>query len=260
MKDSSPFREVLRSLPGYSVLRRIYRVGTTREPWARVVMNREKRSMIQELQVQPGSEPSERRRVGAIHSRPGPDDLQVTTRSEPSERRRVGAIHSRPGPDDPPPANLRTLEISGTSWRTFPFRSYKSVHYPDFDICANSLDESFDLIIAEQVFEHLLRPYRAGQNVYQMLDPGGYFLITTQFLMRLENSPVDCSRWTETGLKYFLAECGFDLHEIRTGSWGNRACALANLVGSPSYRPGVHSLKNEPDFPVAVWALARRAR
>jgi hypothetical protein len=156
------------------------------------------------------------------------------------------------------PSNLETLEISGSSWSKVPFRSYKSVRYPDFDICESSLEETFDLIIAEQVFEHLLWPYRAGKNVYKMLNAEGYFLVTTPFLLRVHNIPTDCSRWTEIGIKYFLAECGFSIERIRTGSWGNRACVRANFSEWKLYRPWFHSLKNEPAFPVVIWALAQK--
>ena len=156
------------------------------------------------------------------------------------------------------PDNLESLEISGTTWSNMSFKSYKSIHYPDFDICESSLDEMFDLIIAEQVFEHLLWPYRAGKNVHKMLKSDGYFLITTPFLLRVHNFPIYCSRWTETGIKYFLAECGFDIERIQTGSWGNRACIQANFLNWAIYRPWFHSLKNEPDFSVVVWALAQK--
>jgi hypothetical protein len=55
------------------------------------------------------------------------------------------------------PSQLNVLEISGDSWGNLEnFKSYKSVKYPDFDICESALDETFDLIIAEQIFEHLL--------------------------------------------------------------------------------------------------------
>jgi hypothetical protein len=114
------------------------------------------------------------------------------------------------------------------------------------------------LIIAEQVFEHLLWPYRAGKNVHRMLNQGGYFLITTPFLVRIHSGPTDCSRWTETGIRYFLAECGFSLERIQTGSWGNRACVRANFSQWSRYRRLVHSLRNEPSFPVVVWALAQK--
>jgi SAM-dependent methyltransferase len=157
------------------------------------------------------------------------------------------------------PENLNVLEISGRNWaNALPFLSYKVADYPDYDICSEPLSEFFDLIIAEQVFEHLLYPYRAGKNVYAMLKPGGYFLITTPFLIKVHNHPTDCSRWTEVGIKYFLSECGFPLDRIKTGSWGNRACVRANFKDWCYYNRLFHSLENEPDYPVSVWALAQK--
>lgn len=157
------------------------------------------------------------------------------------------------------PSTLDVAEISGDYWdRPGFFRNYRSLGYPEFDICTGPTQERFDLVIAEQVFEHLLWPYRAAKNVHTMLNPGGYFLISTPFLLKIHNHPVDCSRWSEVGMKHFLAECGFPLENIVTGSWGNRACAKANL--GPRwviYQKWLHSLKNEPEFPIVVWALAR---
>jgi len=92
-----------------------------------------------------------------------------------------------------------------------------------------------------------------------MLTPGGYFLVSTPFLLRIHNEPTDCTRWTETGLRHFLAESGFPLAEIQTGSWGNRACVKSNFGWWARYHPWIHSLRNEPEFPVHVWALARKA-
>jgi transposase-like protein len=157
------------------------------------------------------------------------------------------------------PGNLKVLELSGSIWGyKESFKEYKSLQYPDFDICESFLDEQYDLIIAEQVFEHLLWPLRAGRNVLRMLNRGGHFLITTPFMIRIHPAPEDCTRWTETGLRYFLAECGFPVESIKTWSWGNRACAVANLFNWVKYNPNVHSLQNEPDVPVVVWALAQK--
>jgi SAM-dependent methyltransferase len=157
------------------------------------------------------------------------------------------------------PHNLKALEISGQHWKEqHEFKEYKSVHYPDFDICNDVLPELFDIIFAEQVFEHLTRPYQAARNVYSMLEDGGHFLITTPFLLRVHNEPNDCTRWTEEGIRFFLAECGFNLDRIHAGSWGNRACVIANFGDWMRYRPKLHSLANEPDFPVVVWALAKK--
>jgi hypothetical protein len=116
-------------------------------------------------------------------------------------------------------------------------------------------------VLAEQVFEHLLYPYRAARNVYAMLRPGGYFFISTPFLQKIHNFPVDCSRWTPLGMKYFLADAGFPLETIQTGSWGNRSVIQATLKTPffPYYNRLIHSLTNEEIFPIVVWALARKA-
>ncbi len=66
------------------------------------------------------------------------------------------------------PGRLSALEISPGSpdspWRQLAFAHYRGVEYPDFDICRDALDEQFDVIIADQVFEHLLWPYRAART------------------------------------------------------------------------------------------------
>ncbi len=157
------------------------------------------------------------------------------------------------------PSELDVLEISGgPQWkREFTFRSYRSTEYPDFDICADVLPQRFDLIIADQVFEHLPWPYRAGRNVLAMLKPGGVFVVATPFLVRVHEVPIDCSRWTPDGLSFLLQECGFRPGDIETHSWGNRACVKGNLM-SWRKRGFFGSLANEKNFPVMVWAYARR--
>jgi SAM-dependent methyltransferase len=158
------------------------------------------------------------------------------------------------------PWSLDALEISGSDWKEYGFKNYRHVDFPEYDLCKAPLPERFDLVIAEQVFEHVLWPYRSGRHVCQMLRPGGHFLISVPFLVKVHNWPVDCSRWTELGLKHFLAECGFELETIQTGSWGNRKCILAhfNSARPLTYREKKHSLENEPEFPHHVWALARK--
>ena len=149
-----------------------------------------------------------------------------------------------------------TLEISGKKWSGFGFQNYTNVQYPNFDICKNKFNKQYDMIIAEQVFEHLQKPFNAGRNVYNHLKPGGYFLITTPFMIKIHPSPDDCTRWSKTGIKYFLEECGFK--NIDSFSWGNKACVKANFKKWVLFNPKKHSLTNEEEFPLVVWALARK--
>jgi SAM-dependent methyltransferase len=157
-----------------------------------------------------------------------------------------------------PTSTLDVCEISpaGVSyWRDFGFRSYTAVGFPEFDITRQALPRTFDIIIAEHVFEHLRDPAAAARNVRAMLKDGGIFLMATPFLIRVHGSPFDYSRWTPDGLKIFLETNGFTA-DIR--AWGNGAAVKANLRRWKEY--GWHKdLTNDPLLPVTVWAFARAA-
>jgi SAM-dependent methyltransferase len=156
-------------------------------------------------------------------------------------------------------ARLDALEISsGWKWRQREWRSYTEMNWPEYDICQESLNEQFDIIIADNVWEHLLYPYRAARNVFSMLRPGGIFINITPFMIRYHAVPTDCSRWTELGMTHFLEEVGFDPAKIATGSWGNAAAVKSNLKtwSRVGWR---RSFPNDPRFPVTVWAIAEKA-
>lgn len=157
-----------------------------------------------------------------------------------------------------PTENLSLLEISPgpvSMWRERGWASYTSVQYPDFDITRETLPEKFDVIIAEQVFEHLRHPYAAARNIHAMLNDNGVFIIGTPFLMRVHNEPGDYTRWTELGMAGFLEDTGF---AAETHSWGNEKCVIANFRKWERFRKG-QDLSNEPDLAVHVWAYARKS-
>jgi SAM-dependent methyltransferase len=188
---------------------------------------------------------------GASRTRGGPNDHWARIVMNRETERLVRSTN---------PELRSALEISGDSWmKRVNFRQYRSVDLQTLDICAAPLkDEKFDIVIAEQVFEHLLWPYRAVRHVHHMLNDGGVFLLTTPFLIKIHEYPVDCSRWTEIGIRHLLAEGGFDINLITTGSWGNRACIQANWAKWQIYRSWRHSLRNEVEYPIVVWAMARK--
>lgn len=162
-------------------------------------------------------------------------------------------------------SKMDTLEISaGEYWsENFKFKNYSTFNFPNFDICnKNTINfkKKFDLIIADNVWEHLEKPYLATRNVYELLNSNGYFLIITPFLVRVHNVPVDCTRWTERGLKNLLIESGFFGGDIKTNSWGNKECVKSNLRDDDTWtRIGFHkNFKNNKKFPVQVWAIAKK--
>jgi SAM-dependent methyltransferase len=157
-----------------------------------------------------------------------------------------------------PIASLSSLEISPgtrTIWKDMGFGSYRAAQYPEFDITKERLSECFDIIIADQVFEHVRYPDRAARNVRAMLKPGGTFLIATPFLVKIHPTPHDYTRWTAEGLGALLEDCGFTA-DVRT--WGNRKAISANFDTWCDYG-WKRDLSNEADLPLVVWAYARRA-
>jgi SAM-dependent methyltransferase len=162
--------------------------------------------------------------------------------------------------------NMSALEISGSRWKNWPFKNYTSIYYPGFDILSDVIfnthshdgDVRFDIIILEQVLEHIAKPQIALKNIYSMLKDDGYILLTVPFLLRIHGCPNDYSRWSEQGIISLLSDSKFLEKKITSGSWGNRDCLIANLDSWPKFDPGKHSLENEPNFPVVVWALAQK--
>lgn len=161
---------------------------------------------------------------------------------------------------------MDAAEVSGKFGTRFEFRSYQRFRYPAHDVCAGPYrDEegaalSFDIILANQVWEHLDRPYAATRNVLEMLRPGGYFWVAVPFFIPWHGDPVDCSRWTARGLKNLLIEAGFEAQNVQAAQWGNRAAALRNFETPwpPAYDRARDDLTNEPDFPICSWALAQK--
>ena len=165
------------------------------------------------------------------------------------------------------PETLDVAEISGNWGKMFDFASYRQFRYPKFDVCAGPFTDAdgavrqFDLILANQVWEHLDRPYAATRNVLAMLRPGGHFWLAVPFFVPFHAAPMDNSRWSARGLKNLLIEAGFPEEGIHSDQWGNRHAAQRNLEQPwpPKYDKARDDLENDPEFPICAWAIARKA-
>lgn len=168
------------------------------------------------------------------------------------------SVRGRIAAADPP--SCSAVEISGCAHRAEPWREYATLDYPDFDLCA-PLEEQrrFDVVICEQVLEHVVDPIAAAINLGELCVPGGQVIVSSPFLVRVHEVPLfamnDYWRFTPRGLRTLLERANLEVEEV--GAWGNRECVVANFNRWPECRRW-HSLRNEPDFPLQVWAFARR--
>lgn len=158
-------------------------------------------------------------------------------------------------------SGLTCLEISPVEsrWAQRKWARYTAVDYPDYDVCSKPLPGAWDVIIAEQVLEHVRDPQRALDNIFNMLRSGGFTLITTPFLIKFHPYPYDFCRWTADGMREALRRSGFS--SVVVNSWGNRECVIADMTDDNAwtfYVPSRHSLRNNPRFPVCVWAFGHK--
>lgn len=150
-------------------------------------------------------------------------------------------------------------EISGSAHADKGWKEYASLNYPEFDLCA-PLDgrRTFDVVICEQVIEHVVDPCAAARNLRGLTTPGGSVIVSTPFLVKVHELPLyglnDYWRFTPRGLRTLLERAGLQVDEVQ--SWGNRSCVVGNFDRWPAYRRW-QSLESEPDLPVQVWAFAR---
>jgi len=151
--------------------------------------------------------------------------------------------------------DVDVVEVSGRLRESPHWRSYTRVEWPEFDLCSpGDLPGQFDLVICEQVLEHVRNPWTAVRTLRALCRPGGHVLVSTPFLVRLHGSPEDYWRFTPDGLRILLEDGGLTPLWIR--SWGNRRCIRANLDKWVAHHPW-NSLRNEPELPLVVWALAQ---
>jgi len=153
------------------------------------------------------------------------------------------------------PESLDAAEVSGDLHRGRGWSSYVSLTFPDFDVCSSTTERLYDVMICEQVLEHVRDPERAAKTLFESTVPGGHVVVSTPFLIRIHDEPEDLWRFTALGLRVLLERAGFDV--VSADSWGNRACVTANLRHWVVHRPW-RSLRNDDRFPVVTWALARR--
>ncbi len=157
------------------------------------------------------------------------------------------------------PERCDAAEISGNAQAQRGWKSFTSLDFPEFDLCAPlTVGRTFDVVICEQVIEHVVDPAAAARNLRGLCASGGHVVVSTPFLIRIHELPMyamyDYWRFTPRGLRQLLENAGLVVDTV--SAWGNRRCVTGNFERWPAYRRW-HSMRNESDLPVQVWAFAR---
>ncbi len=157
------------------------------------------------------------------------------------------------------PERLTCAEISGADQAVRPWKAFEALQYPAFDLCAPPAEhDSYDVVVCEQVLEHVVDPFLAARTLAALTRAGGHVVVSTPFLIRVHElwGMQDRWRFTPRGLRTLLEAAGLEVDHV--DSWGNRAVINAELTRWTARRRWL-PLGNWPDRPVQVWAFARRA-
>lgn len=117
-------------------------------------------------------------------------------------------------------------------------------------------DASFDIVLCNQVLEHVFEPKCFLAEVFRVLRPGGRLVLTVPFVWDEHEQPYDCARYTRFGIRHLLDQAGLVIAAHRMTLADGRA--LAQLLGAMvhkrlalgCWRPIYHPLSAAIAFPV----------
>jgi SAM-dependent methyltransferase len=76
-------------------------------------------------------------------------------------------------------------------------------------------DAEFDSALCTEVLEHCRDPQRVVQEMWRVLKPGGYALVTVPMVIHHHEEPWDFQRFTWYGMKELAKQSGFQLVWLR---------------------------------------------
>ena len=101
----------------------------------------------------------------------------------------------------------------------WPKVSWEVTNYPNVD--AMNLpweDASVDILLSDQMLEHVPKPWKAADEMIRVLKPGGLLICTTCFMQRW-HPPATYFNFHPDGLKSLFDH---NLTTITAGGWGHR--------------------------------------
>jgi len=151
---------------------------------------------------------------------------------------------------------LTAIEVSGDTHENRAWKDYRSTDFRTFDLCnPPAVLDQYDVVICEQVLEHVVDPWKAVQTLHDLAKPGGHLVIGLPFLCAIHGRE-EYWRFTQTGITQLLEGVGLVVDEV--DSWGDAATVKGHARRFPPHRPWRKLHAHDPARPVVIWVLAHR--
>ena len=95
--------------------------------------------------------------------------------------------------------------------------------------------QSVDVVISNQVLEHVEQPEQYLREAFRLCRPGGLLILSTHGFWMYHPDPQDYWRWTGAGLRRLLQEYGWEVLELK-GIIGFAATSLCLLQDALSWK------------------------
>lgn len=93
------------------------------------------------------------------------------------------------------------------------FADINETHHPDLVLDVSNMesvtDESVDVILAAELFEHVCFPEKGLRECARILKRSGHLILSVPFLSGIHADPFDFQRWTDVKWKKELTDAGF---------------------------------------------------
>jgi len=144
-------------------------------------------------------------------------------------------------------------------------------NWPEVNIEAMPyLDKTWDIFIADQVLEHVQKPWLAAADIHRVVRQDGIAIIATPYLHPIHPAPLDCWRISPHGYDVLFPESQWKT--IARGSWGNRAICREVYASNVSRgmthewisvaqaRTEIPSFDTPSDglHPIVIWYIGRK--
>jgi len=168
------------------------------------------------------------------------------------------------------PLKGKILAISGIG-NFYPLIDMRNVEltevdYPEVDMQKLPFEERrFDVVISDQVIEHLEDPKEAIKESYRVLNNGAIAIHSSCFINYIHRCPKDFWRFSPDALRYLCQDFSEILY---CEGWGNRVAILLCFLGErfrfmriPEIKWSIRRLiatYNEEGYPIVTWVVAKK--